>query len=404
MTWSKGNSNGAKQEYGGYQGWSYWRGAASPGYKGNKGRGKAPWQEKPDTRQGQQRKGAFPHYDALPKGERQTLVEVTSTSSAGGYVSELQRAVNVARKAEQRVKKLAGEKQDRVQQWRDYEAELKRCYSVEKQRFRNALQKLERDEVEALAEQTAARESLRRVAVGQTAEPEDTHMEVLDQDFEMLTRSAATDPVQEEDADAVIQRALEASRSMVPPKPAPTPGMTTPLRRTQCPALTPDHSYSAQLGAPTGRSTEALASTTSIASPSTMASSDPYQCSPAIPRTTLPRPLSKGKEAAGRVGLKDAVKPKQPVHPSSARSSPSLAEKLEAKRMQQMAVALEAEGPSEPDPGNAASPSRAATQKGRLNIPASVPALIFDDGDEDLDGQDVPGEPGHPALDAALLD
>ena len=73
---------------------------------------------------------------SLPKGERQTLVEVASTSSADGYVSELQRAVNVARKAEQRVKKLAGEKQDRVQQWRDYEAELKRCYSVEKQHFR----------------------------------------------------------------------------------------------------------------------------------------------------------------------------------------------------------------------------------------------------------------------------
>ena len=224
-------------------------------------------------------------------------------------------------------------------------------------------------------------------------------MEVLDQDFEMLTRSAAMDPVQEEDADAVIQRALEASRLTVPPKPAPTPGMTTPLRRTQCPALTPDRSYSAQLGAQTGRTTEALESTTSIASPSTMASSDPYH--------RLLFRGSKGKEAAGRVGLKDAVKPKQPVHPSSARSSPSLAEKLEAKRMQQMAVALEEEGPSEPDRGNAASPSRAAREqleRARLKIPASVPVLIFDDGDEDLDGQDVPGEPGHPALDAALPD
>ena len=295
MTWSKGGNNNAK-DYGGYQGWSYWRGAVSPGNKGNKGRGKAPWQDKQDYRQSQPKKGTFPHYDALPKSERQNIVEIASSSNAGGYVSELQKAVNVARKAEQRVKRLAGEKRDRVQQWRDYEAELKRCYSSEKQRFRSALQKLERDETEAVAEQAAARENLRKVAVGQTAEPEDTHMEILDQEFEMLTESAGMEPVQEEDTDAVIRRAMEATQAPAAIKLPPTAAVSTPLRRTHCQPMTPEGAYSAQLSAPIGNAGDPRSQMVSSTSPNIMASTEPFQ------RLLFPRLRSKAEMGQAESG------------------------------------------------------------------------------------------------------
>ena len=379
MTWSKGGGGKGKQDYGGYRGWSYWRGATSPSNKQGKGWGKEPWQEKAEGKQAQPKKGAFPHCDALPKGERQSLVEVASSSSSGGYVSDLQRAVNIARKAEQRVKRLAGEKTQRVQQWKDYEAELKRCYAVEKQRFRGALQRLEKEEAEALLEQTTARESLRKVALGQESDVVPVPMEAPDQDFEMLTRSAFAEGAEEEDADAVIQRAVEAGKGPLHAAPSAEVPLLTPLGRTRVPAMTPDTTYSARFGSlreEPGLLQQDLA-------PTTAAVSDPYLNSPVLPSAPTPKPAFGHKEPVVRTGIKDAVRPKQPIHHVAARSSPSLAEKLEARRMQQMNAGPICGQGMEQVSALQSRAEREQMERERLGIPVQVPVLVFDDEDKE---------------------
>ena len=401
MTWSKGGGGNANQDYGGYRGWSYWRGATSPGGKQGKGRGKAPWQDKVDNKQAQPRKVTFPHYDALPKGERPNMVEVASSSTGSGYVSDLQRAVNTARKAEQRVKKIVGEKTERVRQWKDYETELKRCYIAEKQRFRGALIRLEKEESEALQEQASARESLRQVALGLESEARPVSMEEEDQDFELLTRSACTDRVEEEDADAVIQRAVEAGKQL--PVAAASVGshVVTPLRRTRAPAMTPDnvhHTRLEGLGDLRGGPPQDL-------TPSMAAVSDPYLSSPVLPSAPTPKISVRHKEAGVRAGLKDAMRPKQPIHHLATRSSPSLAEKLEAKRAQQMNSGQVGECSAGSTAAQQLRAEKEQLERERLGIPVQVPVLVFDDEEEDLECDEVPPDKSlDPAPESDLMD
>ena len=73
-----------------------------------------------------------------------------------GMIQSLQKAVNAARKAENRVKKVTAERVERQQQWRTWEADLKKTYAKERQRFSNALAKLEQDLREAVHQQGGA--------------------------------------------------------------------------------------------------------------------------------------------------------------------------------------------------------------------------------------------------------
>ena len=317
MTWSKGGGGKPQQEHGGYRGWSYWRGASSPGGKQGKGRGKAPWQDKAENRQAQPKKAAFPHYDALPKGDRHGLVEVASSSNSGGYVSELQRAVNAARKAEQKVKKLAGERTERVQQWKDYELELKRCCCREA-----AVQRSSPKTGEGGSRSSAgANQCTRQFATGGPGKGTGDRGDPYGgrgSDFELLTRGASPVGVEGEDADAVIQRAVEDGKKPLHGAPGLEAPVRTPLRRTQAPAFSPDNAYSGRLGSmregPGWQQREATNPTT--------ASTDPYMSSPVLPAAPVPKMPPRHKEPGVRVGLKDATRPKQPVHHISSRSSP----------------------------------------------------------------------------------
>ena len=79
--------------------------------------------------------------------------------------------VNTARRAEQKVKRILQERRDCQNQWQAFELDLKKCFATEKARFQAALAKLEKEEADAIFEQTSARTHLRRIASGQEQEP-----------------------------------------------------------------------------------------------------------------------------------------------------------------------------------------------------------------------------------------
>ena len=343
MTWSKGGQGKGGQGYPGYGGWSYWRGAGSPAVKGQ-----APWkQDGKETRHAAPKKHAFPHYDMVPKQDPPKLQEISSSSNGDGYVSELQRAVNAARKAEAKIKKIHGEKRERQAQWQSYEAELRRCYSNEKQRFKNALSRLERDEVEALEEQTAARDNLRKVATGVPDTEQSPLMEADTRDFEMLIRGADKEMQLEEDNDAVIQRAMEDYHRRT------TSAKHNALAETSAPVSTPVrkklHLPSTPLSHPNVGGLIPMPSGPLVAhggglgvSPHGGAAlTDPYQEQassgqrPLHPGARHQSPGSTGRRTRESLGVRSSIKEAtkglpvtRPCH------SPGLAEKLMARRQQ----------------------------------------------------------------------
>ena len=346
MTWSKNGGGKGNHNGGGHGSWSYWRGTWSPSQKSN-----APWRTEHQQQWNQnQHKKSFPHYDAVPRSERPALVEVASSSQSDGYVTDLQKAVNSARKSEQRVKKIQAERLERQEQWRSYEAELRRCYAQEKQRYKSALARLEKDEMDAAQEQAFAREQLRRVATGH----QDVAMRPLEspeeQDFDRLIQSTGPDPLQEEDSDSVIRRAL-AHPVGVGGVGAPASGgtylatLSTPTRTVPRTPSTPLGSTPslAAADAPTGlRPATAL-----TPGNGNLAVSDPYQ---------IPLPMSSdsakqrsathghrhcspggGPRPRESLGVRTSVKEASKVG-SGQRTSPggaaSLADKLEMRRQQ----------------------------------------------------------------------
>ena len=101
-------------------------------------------------------------------------------------VPTLQRAVNAARKAEQKVKKVLMEKSERQSQWKSWEAELRRTFTKEKGRYTAALGRLDQEMAEALRQQEQARALLRRAASGQDALQPEENQPTLDLEFDEL--------------------------------------------------------------------------------------------------------------------------------------------------------------------------------------------------------------------------
>ena len=113
------------------------------------------------------------------------------------------------------MKRIAAEKMERQQQWRVWEADLKKTYAREKQRFTNALAKLETEMKDALSQQEQARGNVRNAASGEANDPMEEITTVTDEEFAALMGGTMTDP-REDSQDAVLQRALAASMQVVP--------------------------------------------------------------------------------------------------------------------------------------------------------------------------------------------
>ena len=122
--------------------------------------------------------------------------------------------MNSARKTEQRVKKLTQERQTKSQQWRDWEADLRKTYAKEKARYKAALEKNEMEMQQALQAQASARMAVREIACGAQEESCRQEVQDVDMEFEELIGGASQDPW--EDTDEVLRRALAETMAPTP--------------------------------------------------------------------------------------------------------------------------------------------------------------------------------------------
>ena len=189
--------------------WDFWHGtwsSASPG------KDKAPWRG-----QGQTSQAGIPAFDA-PRGSQAggqpEPAAAGQPHTDAGLLQALQKAVNSARKTEQRVKKLTQERQTKSQQWRDWEADLRKTYAKEKARYKAALEKNEMEMQQALQAQASARMAVREIACGAQEESGRQEVQDVDMEFEELIGGASQDPW--EDTDEVLRRALAETMALTP--------------------------------------------------------------------------------------------------------------------------------------------------------------------------------------------
>ena len=382
MTWGKGY----KQDDSPSQSWQVWRGSwGSAPWKQNASQPKGGKHKSKGNGKGKPQDKTFPAYDRAAPSD--ILVQEVSAVTTDGLLSELQKAINQARKLEGQVRKLQSSKTEKVQQWQKWEADLKASYTRERNRFSKDMSKLEKDTESAVEELGKARAHLRAVALEGQAESEsqDKHYKNYDEEFDTLLAGSLTVQAQSgspEEEDAVLQRAINAAQAATPAARQPVPlaqlGPTTPLRRTGVPPMTPTAGPASSLNAgPVGQY---------LASPVEHAVTDPYMRSPlATPGPKTPVTM-RPKETQPRTGVKDSVKPKHPVHPGAAHNSPSLADKLQARRLQH----LDRLNAAPPDDGlplpsmglDELALSQEQRERERLGIPAQVPVILFDDGDD----------------------
>ena len=216
------------------KGWQYWPGAWSASPKN------APWKK-----DWQKDNHAFPPYDAKTYGsDKPGANNAANEGMEIGIVQELQRAINQARKAESKVKRLHYEREERQAQWRKWEQDLKRTYSKEKNRFISAMNKNEGEMQEAIRQQEQARNNLRHVASGDEDAQDANKDAAFENDFVKLMEGPEDDPWDLDlSQDAVLQRALAQSLEDMPA------ATRTPVRGTGVPPRTPQHTHStAKLG------------------------------------------------------------------------------------------------------------------------------------------------------------
>ena len=386
MSWAKGGGSD----------WRLWRGSwPSPSkdsvpwrQQGQKGQQKGQAKHQKGSGKGKPSDGGFPSYDR--KAPKEELMKEVSSSSQAGLITEVQRAINNARRLENVARKLELAKQEKAKQWQDWQEELKATYSKERARFNRDITRLEKDSESTAVELRAARANLRAVAMdsGEDAHREEPPDATYEADFTALLAADQDDfdaKTAEMDNAQVQQRALEeakASGGVGHPSGRAMDAFATPARRSRVPAMTPTHCLTP--------------SAESQAYSGPPAATDPYMASPgATTGAASPSPM-RPKEHLPRQGVKEAVKPKHPIRLPAHRGSPSLAEKLAERRMQHAASA-HVPTPDIAVPTEAflsaehlAAAHKIQAERDRLNIPAQVPVLIFDDGDLDL--EDPPGD------------
>ena len=146
------------------QSWGYWPGTwRSPRSRGREWEN---WQQEPEV-------PAFPSYDGKPRAialKRDSQADTarklpsaaeTEEDPGGMLTTELQDFVNLARKAEQRVRSLTAARKQKDTLWAKWQEEMKQAYLKETMRHEKAVETLERDLQHALAAREDARQNIR---------------------------------------------------------------------------------------------------------------------------------------------------------------------------------------------------------------------------------------------------
>ena len=364
--WRKGN---------GADGYS----SAASYYASDAGTGKGNWaEEKQGYKKKEDAKPSFPSYNQQQQSSIVVIAEKNHPPLAGtneeDIIKEIQRAVNAARKAEQKVAKLQADLHKGQAQWRSYEQALKKAYAAERIKYQNDQTKLRQDLAEAMAAQAATRGALRSAAVGQLRDPETpTALPDAEMDDAWMALMKDTSYVEEVEqnreldgwireeldkigspntAAAAKAKILAAMRgdSVI----AASEKVSTPLRPTRTGLPSPSKGDLDNVdkkgertaralfpfGCPPGRAKmEELSMTTKATqyqsgSPAVM---DPYMASPSWETGKLPdvgglTPQASKHRKSPRTGVKDVARPKGPAATCEAGLKPSLADKLMAAR------------------------------------------------------------------------
>ena len=124
----------------GQQSWSYWRGSwGSP----SQGQGQASKQLQ------------MPRYDqvqlqddasrAQPAPSALGTSGPTASADSGDLMRAIQKALTATRKADQKMRKIGQDRDQKERQWRQFAAEMKATYEKEHRKYRADLQRLDQD-------------------------------------------------------------------------------------------------------------------------------------------------------------------------------------------------------------------------------------------------------------------
>eukprot|EP00439_Symbiodinium_sp_Y106_P020910 s5965_g2.t1 len=190
--------------------WRLWHGTYSPSAS-------SWWHSNPKAKA----KAAFPSYNALTP---QASVAAGAGSlpgqgaDSGGLVTDMQAALNVARKAEIRVAKLHSAYEAAQEQWAAYDKAAKENYQKERRRFQKDLERIEKEALDAEAHQQRSRDMVLRIANGHPPEEPASRSAVgLDKHVEELFDAWAEEDGH--DLDGVLRRAMH-SQGAAPITPA----------------------------------------------------------------------------------------------------------------------------------------------------------------------------------------
>eukprot|EP00439_Symbiodinium_sp_Y106_P078406 s158_g17.t1 len=229
-----------------------WRGSRdyhdySHGYSLWAGAWKASPKSKAKARPEKPTKPVFPAYDeewsqAAGIAEVALTDGATSSRSAGsGLVHDVQAAVNLARRLDQKISKLRAEALKRTQSWNDYVVKVQKAYAKEKARAESDQRRIALDLRELEQQQVAAYYQVRHVAT--TSGPGAPQQQALSTvAWEAQLVEDAMDVTEEGDATlgAELARIMNATRPLLGPGGAELPAVVTPKRPpTTAPRTTP---------------------------------------------------------------------------------------------------------------------------------------------------------------------
>ena len=232
------------------QSYNLWKGAKPhknggqvPWKKGGRGRGKGP-EEKP----------LFPAYDSLVLSKETAGVSKAMGRQAGAVspaededdflVPTVQKALNGARKAEQRYTKLVKDKNRAEQLWAEYLRTAKQAYLRERERHAKAIDHYNKEIAVAREQQRDARLVLRQVAFHEEVDDAMVEEDTGDVWSQMV---ADWDQERADQDDGILQRALlervGRSRTPVPsgraPARSPVPGGPRSATAEEAPSYRP---------------------------------------------------------------------------------------------------------------------------------------------------------------------
>ena len=339
-----------------------------------------PWQGYKQNAKKEDVKSLFPAYKQQPQTDIQVIAEQCHASktldSEEDIVKEIQRAINAARKAEQKVTKLQSELQKGQAQWKSYEQAIKQAYVKERAQFQSDQQKLKHDLAEALTAQASTRRALRTAATGQTQEVGTEHIDMdIEQDAGwqalMLDTALAESSETKQELDgwmqqelisvsgpdaATIAKARIAAAAKAPNGTGDHAGQMTPPRPTQQGMPSPTvvtrdglagsrpavYKAMQPFGGAAGYGSKGDLLTMNKATHyrcGSQAFADPYMMSASLSGGPAPEgghvstPPSAKNRRSPRTSIKELAKPKGPVSQQSQAGKVSLADKLMAQRL-----------------------------------------------------------------------